>query len=259
MRTRADKRGNRYVINGSKTFISNGYLAGVVLMVCKTDPTLRARGASILIVETSQAKGYRVGRVLDKIGLKAQDTSELFFDDVEVPEENLLGGAEDQGFFQLMSDLPYERTICDIRLLTPDARMNVAFIRIGLSGCDVGVSYFLPRMVGASVAAEYMLTGRFLTAQRALGLGLASRVDELPALEQEAAALSADMLAATPLGLRLTKEALAYTIDAPSLQAAITLEDRNQVLCTQGEDFSEGIAAFLDKRAPRYGDQAGHS
>lgn len=114
VRTRADKRGDRYVINGSKTFVSNGYLAGVVLVVCKTDPAERARGTSILIVDTRDAKGYRVGRILDKIGLKAQDTSELFFDDVEVPAENLLGGEEGKGFFQLMSDLPYERTIIGV-------------------------------------------------------------------------------------------------------------------------------------------------
>lgn len=141
----------------------------------------------------------------------------------------------------------------DIRLLAPDARMNAAFIRVGLSGCDVGVSYFLPRLVGASVAAEYLLTGRFIDAQRALALGLTGHVAEVAALEREAAALAADMLAATPLGLRLTKEALAFAIDAPSLEAAIAMEDRNQVLCTQGEDFAEGIAAFLEKRPPRYG------
>jgi acyl-CoA dehydrogenase len=114
VRTRAVKRGDHYVLNGSKTFITNGFLAGLVLVVCKTDPAQRARGTSILLVETAHAKGYRVGRVLDKIGLKAQDTSELFFDDVEVPAENLLGGAEGQGFFQLMSDLPYERTIIGV-------------------------------------------------------------------------------------------------------------------------------------------------
>jgi acyl-CoA dehydrogenase len=114
VRTRAEKRGDRYVINGSKTFITNGYLAGVVLVVCKTDPTQRARGTSILIVDTREAKGFQVGRVLDKIGLKAQDTSELFFDNVEVPEENLLGGEEGKGFFQLMADLPYERTIIGV-------------------------------------------------------------------------------------------------------------------------------------------------
>jgi acyl-CoA dehydrogenase len=114
VRTRAEKKGDRYVINGSKTFITNGYLAGLVLVVCKTDPSQRARGTSILLLDTREAKGYRVGRVLDKIGLKAQDTSELFFDDVEVPAENLLGGQEGQGFFQLMSDLPYERTIIGV-------------------------------------------------------------------------------------------------------------------------------------------------
>lgn len=109
IRTRAEKRGDHYVLNGSKTFISNGSLAGVVLVVCKTDPQQGARGTSILIVETSGRSGFRIGRVLDKIGMKAQDTSELFFDDVIVSEENLLGAREGQGFFQLMADLPYER------------------------------------------------------------------------------------------------------------------------------------------------------
>ncbi len=114
IRTRAERRGDQYVINGSKTFITNGYLAGVVLVVAKTDSTLRARGTSILIVETKEAKGFSVGRVLDKIGLKAQDTSELFFDNVEVPASNLLGSVEGQGFYQLMADLPYERTMIGV-------------------------------------------------------------------------------------------------------------------------------------------------
>ena len=117
IRTRADKRDGGYVINGSKTFITNGFLAGVVLVVAKTDPTQAARGTSILIVETEACSGYRVGRVLDKIGLKAQDTSELFFDEVKVPAENLLGGQEGQGFFQLMGDLPYERLIIGVGAL----------------------------------------------------------------------------------------------------------------------------------------------
>jgi acyl-CoA dehydrogenase len=114
VRTRAERTADGYVLNGSKTFISNGYLAGLVLVVCKTDPTLGARGTSILIVEPGNSPGYRVGKVLDKIGLKAQDTAELFFDDVLVPHDNVLGGAEGQGFFQLMSDLPYERLIIGI-------------------------------------------------------------------------------------------------------------------------------------------------
>lgn len=140
----------------------------------------------------------------------------------------------------------------DVRLATPDARFNAAFIRIGLSACDMGVSYFLPRMVGSSVASELMLTGRFLDAQRALALGLVSRVDTLDALQAEARELAADMLRTTPMGLSLTKDALNFSIDAPSLDAAIALEDRNQVLCSQTADFQEGLRAFLDKRTPVY-------
>ncbi|UVH58307.1 acyl-CoA dehydrogenase family protein [Variovorax paradoxus] len=121
VRTRAEKtkdgKDGGYLINGSKTFITNGYLAGVVLVVAKTDPTQGAKGTSILIVETEGCQGFRVGRVLDKIGMKAQDTSELFFDDVRVGADALLGGVEGQGFFQLMSDLPYERTIIGLSAL----------------------------------------------------------------------------------------------------------------------------------------------
>ena len=124
VRTRADKRGDGYVINGSKTFISNGYLAGLVLVVVKTDPAQRAKGTSILIVEVADKPGYRVGRLLDKIGLKAQDTSELFFDDVYVDADCLLGGEEGKGFFQLMGDLPYERLIIGLSAL---ATMEGAF------------------------------------------------------------------------------------------------------------------------------------
>jgi acyl-CoA dehydrogenase len=114
VRTRAERQGDHYVINGSKTFITNGFLAGVVLVVCKTDPTQGARGTSILIVDTQDCAGFRVGRVLDKMGMKAQDTSELFFDDVKVHADQVLGGKEGQGFFQLMSDLPYERLIIGV-------------------------------------------------------------------------------------------------------------------------------------------------
>lgn len=121
VRTRAQRteQGGRagYRINGSKTFITNGYLAGLVLVVAKTDPAEGARGLSILGVETADCPGYRVGRILDKIGMKAQDTSELFFDDVFVPDDHLLGGREGQGFFQLMGDLPYERLIIGVLAL----------------------------------------------------------------------------------------------------------------------------------------------
>ncbi len=125
IQARAVRKGDGYVINGSKTFISNGFLAGLVLVVVKTDPAQGARGTSIFIVETARCPGYRVGRLLDKMGLKAQDTSELFFDDVHVGPEQLLGGREGQGFFQLMADLPYERLIIGVTAL---AAMEGAYL-----------------------------------------------------------------------------------------------------------------------------------
>ena len=114
IRTRAEREGEGYVINGAKTFITNGMLAGVILLVVKTDPTLGARGTSIIIIDTQNCAGFKVGRVLDKMGMKAQDTAELFFDNVRVPASALLGGTEGQGFFQLMADLPYERLIIGV-------------------------------------------------------------------------------------------------------------------------------------------------
>lgn len=140
----------------------------------------------------------------------------------------------------------------DIRLATPEARMNASFLRIGLTGCDMGVSYFLPRMVGSSVAAQYLLTGRFMDAARAHALGLVSMVAPLDELQQEAQALAEDMLRTTPLGLRFTKEALGLSLDMGSLEAVMAMEDRQQVLCTQSEDFQEGLQAFLQKRPPQY-------
>lgn len=140
----------------------------------------------------------------------------------------------------------------DIRILSPDARMNAAFIRIGLGGCDIGSSYFLPRMVGSSVAAQYLLTGRFITAQAALNHGLANEVVAEDELQFASQSFIDDMLRATPIGLRLTKEALNQAIDAAGLEAVITLEDRNQILCSQTENFKEGIASFMEKREPVY-------
>jgi acyl-CoA dehydrogenase len=111
LKTRAVRDGDSYLVNGSKTFISNGYLAGLIALVVKTQPGAGAKGTSILLVETQDLPGFRVGRILDKMGMKSQDTSELFFEDVRVPAANLLGGVEGQGFYQLMRDLPYERAL----------------------------------------------------------------------------------------------------------------------------------------------------
>jgi acyl-CoA dehydrogenase len=108
VKTTAKKQGNSYVINGQKTFITNGQAADLVVVVARTGAA-GAKGISLVVVETAGAEGYRRGRNLDKIGLHASDTSELFFDNVTVPPENLLGNEEGQGFVQLMQQLPQER------------------------------------------------------------------------------------------------------------------------------------------------------
>jgi len=109
IRTRAVREGDEYVINGSKIFITNGSIATILMLVVRTDPGDRSRGLSILMVETENLPGYRVGRVLDKMGMTAQDTSELYFEDVRVPADCLLGLEEGRGMHMLMGDLPYER------------------------------------------------------------------------------------------------------------------------------------------------------
>lgn len=110
IKTKAVRDGDEYVVNGSKTFITNGAQADLIIVVVKTDTTQGAAGVSLVLVEADRA-GFRRGRVLDKIGQKGQDTSELFFEDVRVPVANLLGTEEGQGFVQLMQQLPQERLI----------------------------------------------------------------------------------------------------------------------------------------------------
>jgi len=111
LKTRAVRDGNVYRLTGSKTFITNGQHANLIIVAAKTDPNAKAKGMSLVIVETDGAEGFRRGRNLDKIGLKAADTSELFFDNVPIPPENILGGQEGMGFFQMMQQLPQERLI----------------------------------------------------------------------------------------------------------------------------------------------------
>jgi acyl-CoA dehydrogenase len=107
VKTTAIRKGDRYVVNGSKTFITNGWNCDLVIVVAKTDPAKGAKGTSLVVVDTSM-KGFSKGKRLKKMGLKGQDTAELFFDNVEVPTENLLG-QENNGFIYLMQELPWER------------------------------------------------------------------------------------------------------------------------------------------------------
>lgn len=118
IKTTALKDGNGYKLNGSKTWISNGQIADFIIVVAKTDPSEGAKGISLMLLETEGADGFERGKKLDKIGLDAQDTSELFFDDVFVPADNVLGGEEGKGFYQLMGELPQERLVIAMGAMT---------------------------------------------------------------------------------------------------------------------------------------------
>ena len=120
---------------------------------------------------------------------------------------------------------------CDLRVITPDTRFSAAYINIGFGGADIGSSYFLPRLIGAGRAYEYMLTGDFMDAETAMNLGMVSRVVERDNLMDTALDLARTMCRKNPLGLRLTKEAINVNIDAAGLEHAIRLEDRNQAMC----------------------------
>jgi len=132
IKTSARLEGNHYVLNGQKTFISNGQLADIVIVVAKTDPSRGAKGTSLIVVETAEAQGFHRGRNLDKVGMEAQDTSELFFDDVRGPTSNLLGAEEGLGFVQLMQQLPQERLtigISGVAAMERALELTIAYVK----------------------------------------------------------------------------------------------------------------------------------
>jgi enoyl-CoA hydratase len=141
---------------------------------------------------------------------------------------------------------------CDVRIAAPAARFGAAFVRIGLSGCDMGTSHLLPRIVGYGHASEMLLTGRLVPADEAERIGLVNRV--VPAEELLDSALeTAGLIAANaPFGVRMTKQVLGVNVDAPSLRAAIELENRTQVLTTGTAEQREALAAFLERRPARF-------
>jgi enoyl-CoA hydratase/carnithine racemase len=141
------------------------------------------------------------------------------------------GAASGQGFSFTLSS--------DIRVITPDARFNAAYINIGLGGADMSCSYFLPRMIGTGRAYEFMYTGDFMSAQEALSLGLVSKIVERADLFDAAMAYAKKLMTKNPMGLRLTKEAINVNIDAGGLDNALQVEDRNQTLLSMGLFFGK--------------------
>jgi len=190
--------------------------------------------------ELGPVNGLRVQRRVSEIVMRMRRAPQ--------PIVALVNGPASGGGFALM-------LASDVRIAAPSARMNAAFIRIGLTACDVGVSYFLPRLVGSSLAAELLLTGRFLDAGRALATGLVSAVVPEAELRDAGSRMAREILANSPVGVRLTKECLNMSIDASSLEAVIAMEDRQQILAAQTGDMREGVSAFLEKRAAEYHDR----
>ena len=142
----------------------------------------------------------------------------------------------------------------DIRIAGENALFNNAFIKLGLSGSDVGTSYFLPRLIGLSRAAEILYTGRFVYAEEAEKIGLVFKVvkgDECD-IFSTAMDIAENFLTKSPLGLRMTKVAINFSQDSPSLETIIQLENRAQTLCGTSGDVMEGISAFFGKRDPKY-------
>jgi enoyl-CoA hydratase/carnithine racemase len=143
----------------------------------------------------------------------------------------------------------------DVRFATAAARMNAAYIRVGVGGCDMGSGYLLPRLIGLSVASELLLTGRFLEADRAKAVGLVSDIVPDDKLLDTGLAFAAEMARTSPMGLRMTKQTLNALIDAPGIDAALMIEDRQQVILLETSDHREAVAAFLERRDPLYSDR----
>jgi enoyl-CoA hydratase len=140
--------------------------------------------------------------------------------------------------------------MADLRIASSEASFVSAFVRIGLSGGDIGISWLLPRLVGMTHASEMLLTGDPVDAEKAERIGLVNAVVEPDELIEVALERAETIAAHNPFGVRLTKQVLQQNVDAPSLEAAMEVENRNQVMITHTEDMQEALAAFRDKREP---------
>ncbi|PNB73518.1 acyl-CoA dehydrogenase [Pseudomonas sp. GW456-E7] len=163
VRTRAVKKGDHYVINGAKTFISNGQTCDMVLVIAKTDAGEGAKGVSLFMVDTTRP-GFQRGKLLSKIGMHAQDTSEMFFDNVEVPEDCLLGGVEGKGFYTLMSQLPYERAqigLSAVAVMERALRLTLEYTKERMTFGKPVIEFQNSRFVLADVKATVLAARTF--------------------------------------------------------------------------------------------------
>ena len=180
--TRAVRGPDGYRVSGSKTFISNGFMADLVLVVAKTDPAAGSKGVSLLLLETRDNPGFRVGRILEKVGQKGQDTCELFFDSAHVPLQNVLGGEEGRGFAQLMTELPYERTIlgvCGVAAIERALQLTVEHTRERMAFGQALIEMQNTRFVLAEIKTEATIARIFI--DRCIEDMLAGRMDTVRA------------------------------------------------------------------------------
>jgi len=142
----------------------------------------------------------------------------------------------------------------DIRIAGEQGRFSNSFINIGFSGADLASSYHLPRLIGMARAAEILYTGRFVEAEEAERIGLVSKIvkGNDKRLLEAAIEIAESLLTKSPLGLRMTKEAINITLDSPSLETMLQIENRSQMLCSTSDDIMEGVNAFFEKRKPKY-------
>ena len=140
----------------------------------------------------------------------------------------------------------------DIRIAGKNAKFNAGYINIGLTGADMGSSYFLPRLIGMSRASELLYTGRFFGAEEATKIGFVLKIVEEEKLFDSAMEMAKEMLTKSPLGLRMTKQAINLSLDSPSLETIIQLENRGQVLVGSSADVWEAFNAYMEKRDPKF-------
>lgn len=211
---------------------------------------LRANGKAFCAGLDLQSEGWGTSDSPQALLAMQRDISDIYRAMRRCPQPiiSLIQGAACGGGFSLA-------LASDIRIAATTAKMNAAYIRAGLTACDMGCSYLLPRLVGLSLASELMMTGRFIDAERALRINLVSDVVAEEELTAAAESYVDEMLLTSPMGLRLTKDGLNFSIDAPSLDAAMALEDRQQALVAGTADAKEAINAFLEKRLPIWKDQ----
>jgi len=178
---------------------------------------LDMKEAGAMMPEMSPEEFYRFQARLGRVNLHMRRAPQPIITAVH-------GAAAGQGFSFVLAS--------DIRVISPDARFCAAYINIGLGGADMSCSYFLPRMIGAGRAYEFMYTGKFMSADEAMNLGLVSRIVEKEKLMETALEYAKILISKNPLGLRLTKEAVNMNLDAGGLEQALNIEDRNQILIT---------------------------